>query len=38
MKKIIGLVIIGMLSMGMVGCGKYIDKCNPEYFMIGQTM
>lgn len=36
--KVMGLVLAGILSVGMVGCGKYENKCNPEYYMIGQTM
>ena len=37
-KKVIGLLMASVMSLSIVGCGKYKDKCNPEYCMLGQTM
>ncbi len=37
-KKVIGLILVGIASINITGCGKYENKCNPEYYMIGQTM
>lgn len=35
MKKIISLIISGILMISMVGCGDYKDKGNQEYIMMG---
>lgn len=37
-KKVAGLIMSGLMAISVVGCGKYEDKCNPEYYMIGQTI
>ena len=37
-KKVIGLLMASVMSLSIVGCGKYKDKCNPEHYMLGQTM
>ena len=37
-KKVAGLIMSGLMAISVVGCGKYSDKCNPEYYMLGQTI